>query len=230
MKRNIVIATVAAAALIGGGTVAAYASGDDSAPAQRQSHERVADDRDDNADDAAEDRADDRDDDTADDRDDDAAEAGAQARTAKVTAAEAIAAALKHTPGTAVAADLDDDGSNVWEVNVVKGDGAEYDVRVAADDGKVLGAQRDDDDDDNDGREDLAALKGSGVDAREAARAAAAKGTVTDVDLDDDGPAAWSVETTKGEWKVDLKTGKVTQDHDDHDDQDGQDDRDGADD
>ncbi|MEU6306309.1 PepSY domain-containing protein, partial [Streptomyces chartreusis] len=111
------------------------------------------------------------------------------------------------------AADLDDDGSRAWEVSVVKGDGTEHDVRVSASDGKVLGAHRDDDDDD--AREDLAALKGADVDAREAAVAAAAKGTVTDVDLDDDGPAAWSVETTKGEWKVDLGTGKVTQDLDD---------------
>ena len=229
MKRNIVIATVAAAALIGGGTVAAYASGDDdSAPTQRQSGVRVTDDRADSAEDATEDKADkaDKADDAADDRADDATEARDQARTVKVTAADAIAAAPKHTPGTAVAADLDDDRSNVWEVNVVKGDGTDYDVRVSADNGKVLGAQRDDEDH-NDGREDLAALKGASVDAREAAEAAAANGTVTDVDLDDDGPAAWSVETTKGEWKVDLKTGKVTEDQDDRN---GQDDRDGDDD
>ncbi|MDC0771047.1 PepSY domain-containing protein [Streptomyces sp. HD] len=219
MKRNIVIATVAAAALIGGGTVAAYAvGGDESAPTQPQSNVRVADDRDDTAQDAAEDAADARDDDTVEVRE--------AAGTAKVTAADAIAAALKHTPGTAVSADLEDDGSGAWEVNVVKGDGTDYDVRVSADNGKVLGAQRDADDD-NDGREDLAALKGASIDAHEAARAAAANGTVTDVDLDDDAPAAWSVETTKGEWKVDLKTGKVTQDHDDRD---GQDDRDGDDD
>lgn len=215
MKRNIVIATVAAAALIGGGTVAAYAAAgdDDGAATQRQSSVRIADDRDESAEDAAEDRADDRDDKRDDDRDDDSVEVRSDAG-AKVTAADAIAAALKHTPGTAVGADLDDDGSRAWEVSVVKGDGTEHDVRVSANDGKVLGAHRDDDDDD-DAREDLAALKGADVDAREAAVAAAAKGTVTDVDLDDDGPAAWSVETTKGEWKVDLKTGKVTQDLDD---------------
>ncbi|MER5938990.1 PepSY domain-containing protein [Streptomyces sp. NPDC001928] len=206
MKRNIVIATVAAAALIGGGTVAAYAAGgDDSAPTQRQSSVKVADDRDDSADD------------TAGDRDDDVTEIRTNAATAKVTAADAIAAALKHTPGTAVAADLDDDGVDGWEVSVVKGDGTEHDVKVSASDGKVLGDRRDDDDDDDDARGDLAALKGATVDAREAAAAVAAKGTVTDVDLDDDGPAAWSVDTTKGEWKVDLKTGKVTQDHDDRD-------------
>ncbi|MFE7440438.1 PepSY domain-containing protein [Streptomyces chartreusis] len=211
MKRNIVIATVAAAALIGGGTVAAYAAAgdDDGAATQRQSSVRISDDRDDSADDAAKDRADDRDD----KRDDDSVEVRSDAAGAKVTAADAIAAALKHTPGTAVGADLDDDGSRAWEVSVVKGDGTEHDVRVSASDGKVLGAHRDDDDDD--AREDLAALKGADVDAREAAVAAAAKGTVTDVDLDDDGPAAWSVETTKGEWKVDLGTGKVTQDLDD---------------
>ncbi|MGW4168010.1 PepSY domain-containing protein [Streptomyces chartreusis] len=211
MKRNIVIATVAAAALIGGGTVAAYAAAgdDDGAATQRQSSVRITGDRDDSAEDAAEDRADDRDD----KRDDDSVEVRADAAGAKVTAADAIAAALKHTPGTAVGADLDDDGSRAWEVSVVKGDGTEHDVRVSASDGKVLGAHRDDDDDD--AREDLAALKGADVDAREAAVAAAAKGIVTDVDLDDDGPAAWSVETTKGEWKVDLGTGKVTQDLDD---------------
>ncbi|MEU8750696.1 PepSY domain-containing protein [Streptomyces chartreusis] len=207
MKRNIVIATVAAAALIGGGTVAAYAAAgdDDGAATQRQSSVRIADDRDDSAEDAAEDRAD--------DRDDDSVEVRSDAAGAKVTAADAIAAALKHTPGTAVGADLDDDSSRAWEVSVVKADGTDHDVRVSASDGKVLGAHRDDDDDD--AREDLAALKGADVDAREAALAAAAKGTVTDVDLDDDGPAAWSVETTKGEWKVDLRTGKVTQDLDD---------------
>ncbi|MCL8015578.1 PepSY domain-containing protein [Streptomyces sp. AS02] len=217
MKRNIVIATVAAAALIGGGTVAAYAvGGDESAPTQRQSSVRLTDDRDDNAEDAAKD--------AADARDDDAVEVREAAGTTKVTAADAIVAALKHTPGTAVSADLDDDGSNAWEVNVVNGDGADYDVRVSADNGKVLGAHRDNDDD-NDGQEDIAALKGTTVDAREAAEAAAAKGTVTDVDLDDDGPAAWSVETTKGEYKVDLKTGKVTQvQDDDHDDTSGDDD------
>ncbi|GHG97740.1 PepSY domain-containing protein [Streptomyces lanatus] len=199
MKRNIVIATVAAAALIGGGTVAAYASGDDDGTAkQRQSGVQVAEDRD----------ADDRD---ADDRDDDTIEVRSYASAAKVTAADAIAVALKHTPGTAVSADLDDDRSGVWEVSVIKGDGSDHDVRISASDGKVLGDRRDDDDDD--AREDLAALKGASVDAREAA--GAVKGVVTEVDLDDDGPAAWKVETTKGEWKVDVRTGKVTQDLDD---------------
>lgn len=193
MKRNIVIATLTAAALATGGTVAAFAAGDDDGTAtQRRTSTgaQVVSERDDDVD-----------------------------RTAvgdgKVTAAEAIAAALKHTPGTVVSADLDDAGT--WDVDVVKSDGAEYSVDVSSDTGKVLGAHRDDDDDD---RDELAALKGTSVDAREAALAAAAKGTVTEAGVDDDGAVAWDVETTKGEWKVDLQTGKVSQDRDDRDDHD----------
>lgn len=209
MKRNLVIATLTAAALATGGTVAAFAAGDDDATAtQRQTTTSVQ-------------QATDRDDDSADDRDDDATD---DDRTAApkggVTAADAITAALKHTPGTALSADLDDDGADAWEVTVVKGDGSEYDVRIAPDSGKVLGAQRDtDDDNDADDRAELAAAKGARTDAREAALAAAAKGTVTEIGLDDDkGGVAWGVDTVKdgkqGEWKVALDSGRVTQDRD----------------
>jgi hypothetical protein len=63
------------------------------------------------------------------------------------------------------------------------------------------------------------------VTAAQAAEAAAAKGTVTDVDLDDDGRAkGWDVSTGSGrddrDWRVDLKTGKVTADSDDDSDDD----------
>ena len=202
MKRNLVIATLTAAALATGGTVAAFAAGDDEATAtQRQASTSAqpAADRD------------------ADDRDDDSDDRTA-APSGSVTAADAIAAALKHTPGIAVSADLEDDGADAWEVTVVKGDGSEYDVRIAPDSGKVLGAQRDTDDDhDADDRAELTAVKGARTDAREAALAAAAKGTVTEVGLDDDkGGLAWGVETVKdgkqGEWKVALDSGRVTQD------------------
>ncbi|WP_406169647.1 PepSY domain-containing protein [Streptomyces canus] len=211
MKRNIVIATLTAAALATGGTVAAFAAGGDEATAtQRQTNTsaQAAADRDDA-------------DDSADDRDDDATEDRTAVRGADVTAAEAIAAALKHTPGTAVSADLDDDGADAWKVSVVKGDGTEYDVRIAPDSGKVLGAQRDtDDDNDGDDRAELATVKGAETDAREAALAAAHEGTVTEVGIDDDnGTVAWSAETVKGnshgEWNVALDTGEVTQDRDD---------------
>ncbi|MEU9911277.1 PepSY domain-containing protein [Streptomyces sp. NPDC051001] len=214
MKRNIVIATLTAAALVTGGTVAAFAAGDDDTTAQRQASAgaQVIADRDD-ADDVN-----DRDD--ADDAKDDDRTATADG---DVTAAEAIAAALKHTPGTAVSADVDDDGADAgtWDVDVVKGDGAEYSVKVAPDSGKVLGAHRDtDDDNDSEDRAELAALKGAEFDAREIAKAAAAKGTVTEVGVDDDnGTVAWSVETVKNnvtsDWKGALDTGKLTQDQDD---------------
>jgi len=135
-----------------------------------------------------------------------------------VTAADAVAAALKHTPGTVASVDLDDDGAGVWDVDVIKGDGTEYSVTIAPDTGKVVGAHKDNDDDnDADDRAEVAALKGAKTDAREAALAAAAKGTVTEVSLDDDDDSravVWSVDTTKGEWKVDLGTGKVTTDRD----------------
>lgn len=212
MKRNIVIATLTAAALVTGGTVAAFAAGDDDTTAQRQASAgaQVIADRDD-----ADDVNDRNDDDANDDR--------TATADGDVSAAEAIAAALKHTPGTAVSADVDDDGADAgtWDVDVVKGDGAEYSVKVAPDTGKVLGAHRDtDDDNDSEDRAELAALKGAEFDAREITQAAAAKGTVTEVGVDDDnGTVAWSVETVKNkvtsDWKGALDTGKLTQDQDD---------------
>ncbi|WP_369035616.1 MULTISPECIES: PepSY domain-containing protein [Streptomyces] len=183
-KRNIVIATLTAAALAGG-TVAAFAAGDDE-PAAANVHV-VPEDR------------------TA-------------VRSGGVTAAEAIAAALRHTPGTVVSAELDDDGGDAgtWGVDVVAGDDAEYGVEVSAE-GKVLGAQRDtEEESDSEDRAELAALKGAKFDARDAALAAAAKGTVTEVGGDDDenGAVVWGVETVKdgvtSEWAVALNTGKIT--------------------
>ncbi|WP_121749244.1 PepSY domain-containing protein [Streptomyces sp. E2N166] len=228
MKRNIVIAVVTAAALIGGGTATALATtGDDDPGTTRQTDVRASDDdgtRDDDADDA-DDRGD------SPDRDDD------RVSSAKVTAADAIASALKKTPGTAVSAELDDeDGDDdgeraAWEVDVLAGDGTWHSVRIDPADGKVLGSETDDEDDTDEVR---AALKGSSVDAAEAAKAAAGHGTVTSVELDDDGhygdgKAAWEVETRssgKGErdWRVDLKTGKVTADRSHGSESDGSDD------
>ncbi|MFE0819726.1 PepSY domain-containing protein [Streptomyces sp. NPDC058794] len=240
MKRNIVIAVVTAAALIGCGTATALATaGDDDPGTARQSDVR---DRDDDAkgaaDDDADDRGDSRDRDQDDDGDDDRDDA-ARASSAKVTAAEAVAAALKEAPGTAVSAELDDeDGDDgdgreraVWEVDVLGGDGTWHSVRIDPGSGKVLGSETDDEDDTDEVR---AALKGASVDAAEAAEAAAGRGTVTSVELDEDGyhgdgKAAWEVETAssgKGEqdWRVDLRTGKVTADRSHHSDSDDADD------
>lgn len=202
MKRNIVIAVVTAAALVGGGTATALAvAGDDD---DTTSVTRTDDDRDDA-------REDDRDD----DRD------GAPAPAAgKVTAAEAIAAALDHTPGTAVSAELDD-GS--WEIDVLAEGDAWHTVRIAPDSGKVLGAQQDDEDD---AAEVRAALKNAKVTAEQAAKTAESKGTVVSVDLDDDGDdRAWETETRASggderDWKVDLRSATVTADRDDDSDDD----------
>ncbi|MEU9706649.1 PepSY domain-containing protein [Streptomyces sp. NPDC047981] len=179
MKRIIVIATVAAVAVAGGGTAIAL------------------------ADDAGDHRSE-----------------RAAARDAKVTAVQAIDAALKAQPGTAVSADLDDDRS--WEVDVLGTGTTSYTVHVDAGTGKVLGKETDKDDD---GRDDDAderrALKGASVDARQAAEAASAKGAVTSLSLDDDDrTAGWDVETVNGDWRVDLRTAAVTADDDRDDDRD----------
>ncbi|MBJ6643765.1 peptidase propeptide and YpeB domain protein [Streptomyces sp. BSE7F] len=201
MKRNIVIAVVTAAALVGGGTATALAvAGDDD---DTTSVTRTDDDRDDRG----EDRSDDRNGD-----DDDGA---VRAAAGGVTAAEAVTAALKHTPGTAVSAELDD-GS--WEVDVLAEGDTWHTVRISPDSGKVLGAQKDDEDD---AAEVRAALKGASVTAEDAAKAAAAKGTVVSVDLDDDGDdRGWEAETRASggderDWRVGLTTASVTADRDD---------------
>ncbi|MFF7737848.1 PepSY domain-containing protein [Streptomyces sp. NPDC007984] len=215
MKRNIVIAAVTAAALIGGGTATALAtSGDDRAPERQAATTQLSNDDD----------RDDRDDDR--DRDDDARKAA----SADVTASEAIASALKHTSGTVVSAELDDEddgGKVVWTVDVLAGDNTWRSVSVDPASGKVLGSHADDEDDTAQVR---AALKGSSVTAEEAAKAAAAKGVVTSVDLDEDGKdKSWEAETRKSggaeqDWKIDLASGKVTADRaDDQDDADDQD-------
>ncbi|MFE7765735.1 PepSY domain-containing protein [Streptomyces sp. NPDC057438] len=232
MKRNIVIATITAVALIGGGTATAIAvAGDDEAPAKKTvsvSNDDRDNDRDDasNSDDTAQERAEDRaEDQDARDTDQDAedkAENAAEAKAGQVTAADAITTALKHKAGTAVSADLDDEGTNlVWDVDVLTGGDKWFSVQVDPRTGKVLGSHADRDDDGDDAaetRQIRAALKGGSVTAAEAAEAAAAKGTVTSVDLDEESTdRAWEVDTTAADgtgsdWRVALDSGKVTAD------------------
>lgn len=216
MKRNIVIAAVTAAALIGGGTATALATtGDDQGSARQAADTRLSDDGRDDQDGA----------DARDDRDDDAA----RAAFADVTASEAIASALKHTPGTVASAELDDEDDSdkvIWKVDVLSGDNSWHSVRIDPSNGKVLGSETGDEDDTAQVR---ATLKGSSVTAGEAAKAAAGKGTVTSVDLDEDGKnKSWEAETRKSggaeqDWKIALDTGKVTADHSDDQDDDSDD-------
>ncbi|MET7940590.1 PepSY domain-containing protein [Streptomyces sp. NPDC005302] len=214
MKRNIVIATVAAAALIAGGTATSLAvtGGGTAAPATRASGQPGADDR----------------------RDDRTVDGTNLAGGKAVTAQDAIGRALEHTPGTAVGAELDDEnGSVVWEVEIIGGDGTWHEVRVSPAAGTVLGSRTGHEDD---AARVRAALDGTSVSAAEAARAAAAKGRVTEIDVDEDsGTPAWKVETltsdgVEQEWRVGLDTARVTADHRSHDGADDRADHDSADD
>ncbi|MFF2386908.1 PepSY domain-containing protein [Streptomyces sp. NPDC058108] len=162
MKRNIVIAAVAAAALIGGGTATALAVTDDGTERVTRSPARTADDDgaghvrhggDTRTDDRTRTDAPARTDDHPhpDDRTrtgrhtagpDDHGDDAARLRSARVTAAGALATALRHTPGTAASADLDDDRSApVWEVEILSNGGTWYEVRVDAGDGKVVSSR-----------------------------------------------------------------------------------------
>ncbi|MFF2184186.1 PepSY domain-containing protein [Streptomyces sp. NPDC058155] len=245
MKRNLVIASITAAALISGGTYTAVAmgatdTGADAAPKTVSSASLVNDDDRDDRDDRNEpndDRDDNgRDDDTNGNGKDDTSAAGS-----KLTAAQAAAAALKQHPGKVESVDLDDDDDDDdrssagrhWEVDIIGQDGKWYDLRVDASTGAVR-ADNDDHDDDDD-RQERDAVRGAQVDARGAAAAALKKhpGAVTSIDSDDDDRKAdhWEV-TVRGddgrthEVTVDMSSGKVAADRNDSDDRDDGDDDD----
>ncbi|MEU5370721.1 PepSY domain-containing protein [Streptomyces sp. NPDC005951] len=239
MKRNVTIAAITAAVLIGGTTAATVAFADSDGDRDRTSTRSagtvsLAYDRDDRRDDASDDRSDDR--------------APAAAKSAGISLDQAVAAALKSVPGTVTGAELDRDDDDhdsraVWELDVRGSDKKWHDVTVDAGNGKVLKTRVDD----NDDRDDHAP-RSSAVTLNEAAAAAlkTAPGTITSIDLDDDDDddngsrsnvLRWDVDVAgkdgkQHELRVDAKTGKVTVDRDDDgDDRDDQgDDRDGDDD
>ncbi|MFJ6981753.1 MULTISPECIES: PepSY domain-containing protein [unclassified Streptomyces] len=238
MKRKIAIAAVATSLVLGGGAAVAFADDDGRDDTKNTARDVTTDVR------AAA----------------PAADGSAQvtaAAGAKLTAAEAIAKALEAQPGTAVSADLDtdadrdddgDDRHRGWEVDILGKGSTSYQVVLDPSSGRVLDTRTDRSDDD--ARQDRALLKGADVTAAEAAKAGAAKGVVTSVDLDDDGKGAWDVETDgdtakERDWNVDLASGAVTADRTDDnaratgakttdddrdDDADDRDDRDGDDD
>ncbi|KUH38788.1 MULTISPECIES: PepSY domain-containing protein [Streptomyces] len=218
MKRNLVIATLTAAALVGGGTYTAVAAATgDATPSLRTAAAVVDDHVGDGADDADEDRAEDRadrDDDAADGKADDKADDKADGETddeadrdgdrvapaGPVTAAQAIAAALKSTPGVVASVEPADDGTH-WDVEVLGKDDREHDLRVDAAKATVtpdddrFDDRSDDRGDRDDDRAERAALRSAGVNAAQAtaeALRAYAGATVTGVDFDDDG--TWDIE------------------------------------
>ncbi|MFJ3495253.1 PepSY domain-containing protein [Streptomyces sp. NPDC086091] len=216
MKRRIAIAAVATSLVLGGGAAVAFADGDGRDDTKNTARDVTADVR------AAAPAAD------GSAQSGTASEArGTTAAAAKLTAAEAIAKALEAQPGTAVSADLDtaadrdddgDDRHRGWEVDILGKGSTSYQVVLDPSSGRVLDTRTDRSDDD--ARQDRALLKGADVTAAEAAKAGAAKGTVTSVDLDDDGKGTWDVETDgdtakERDWNVDLASGAVTADRTD---------------
>ncbi|MDX2919291.1 MULTISPECIES: PepSY domain-containing protein [Streptomyces] len=234
MKRNVTIAAITAAVLIGGTTAATVAFADSDGDRDRTSTRSAS-----TVSLADSDATDDRTDDASDDRSDDRAPAAAKG--ARISLDEAVAAALKSVPGTVTEAELDEDdddhdGRAVWELDVRGSDKKWHDVTVDAGNGKVLKTRGDDNDD-----RDRHAPRSSAVTLNEAAAAAlkTAPGAVTSIDLDDDGDddsgsrsdvLRWDVDIAgkdgkQHELRVDARTGKVTVDRDD--DNDRADDRNG---
>ncbi|MYV53778.1 PepSY domain-containing protein [Streptomyces sp. SID3212] len=224
MKRNLVIAAVTAAALVGGGTFTAVAVGgegrdDDGGTARTAPPSPV----------------------TVPGVTDPSADDRSGTTPTAVTASEAAAAALRKYPGAVSSVDRDDDRGSVWEVEVLGVDGRWREVRIDAagtvrpDDRRDDG-RHDDGDDDRENRDERAALRAATVDAQEAAAAALASvpGTVTSVDLDDDFASAWDVgvrgkDGRTHELTVHTKSGQVapartTDDRHDRDDDDRHDD------
>ncbi|MFJ7051679.1 PepSY domain-containing protein [Streptomyces albidoflavus] len=216
MKRNAVIAALTAVAVIGGGAAAVAVSSGDDAPATASPADRVSlvsgqestapadrdDDRDDQRDDKDDDR-DDRRDDAKDDQDDQRGDKGAAADPGNVTVAQAVAAALNHTSGTVLSADLDDDGDRRWEVEVATGGSTVHEIEVDSTTGKVVRTETDRDEDD--AAAELKAVQGAKVSARDAA--AAVDGAVTSVEFDD---GRWEVEVGEADWTVPLDTPRAS--------------------
>ncbi|MFJ4838980.1 PepSY domain-containing protein [Streptomyces sp. NPDC088746] len=210
MKRNIAIATLTAAVLVGGGLVTTVAFADSDSGG-----------KDDRA--ATADRA---------------SGVSGEQKAGRTTVGEAAGAALKAVPGSVTGAELDDDDDSdrtVWELDVYGSDKVWYDVSVDAANGKVLSDREDEDNDDRDRHAPRSAAVS--LDAAVKAALGAQPGTVTSVDLDDDdddgkrGALRWDVEVAGKDGKqhelhVDAKSGKVTVDQDDDNDNDGDDDGD----
>ncbi|MFG2288545.1 PepSY domain-containing protein [Streptomyces sp. NPDC048595] len=222
MKRHLVIATAAAAALVAGGTVTAVAVSGDSGPGSARSGAQTSA------------QAAERSSIQVRDADDHGQEEVREAGAAKVTAPEAAAAALKAVPGTVAGLDLDTDRPGlVWDADVLGKDGTWHELTLDAGTARVLNQHVEHGDDDDHARAE-AALKGARTDAAAAARAAASHGTVTSVELDGDhrAKAVWEVETVTKDGKehkllVDPQSGKLSAApaHDaDDDDNDGADD------
>ncbi|MEU1216467.1 PepSY domain-containing protein [Streptomyces sp. NPDC005791] len=220
MKRNIAVATLTAAVLVGGG-LAATAAFADSGSSGTDERTAVAD------------RAV-----VADRAAGNTVEHKTGPKAERLTVDEAVGAALKAVPGTVTEAELDEDDDDrdraVWELDVYGSDKVWHDVTVDARNGTVLSDREDDGNDDRDRHAPRSAAVS--LDAAVKAALGAQPGTVTSVDLDDDdddngkaGAPRWDVDVAgkdgkEHELRVDAGSGKVTVDQED--DNDGDDDND----
>lgn len=69
----------------------------------------------------------------------------------QLTEAQAIEIALQNVPGEVQEIELEkEDGVMIYEIEVVKADGQEFEIEIAADSGTVLEVEAEDDDDDDD--------------------------------------------------------------------------------
>ncbi|MFJ1744969.1 PepSY domain-containing protein [Streptomyces sp. NPDC088116] len=254
MKRNLVIAAITAAALIGGGTAVAVsgAGGQDGAGAEASATLPQLPSQSGSSDDSmtvsptAPGPTDDTDDsDDADDSDGSGVSGGSGSGSGSqddsgpvqnrkgLSASEAAAAALAEYPGAVASVERDDDRADRWEVDLLGKDNRWRDLRVDAATGSVSVDRDDDGDDDAGDGDERAALRAATVDAQKAASAALASvpGAVTSIEIDDDLTNRWEVEVrgTDGrshELNVNAKTGKVTAGSDDDGDDSGDDDGD----
>ncbi|MEV6425433.1 PepSY domain-containing protein [Streptomyces sp. NPDC051662] len=236
MKRNLAIAAITMAALIGGGTYTAVAMGDDDGRGTGTATlptpvAKLGTMSDDSGNDILDDSGNDGKDDGKDDRAPVKRQPAAGSGTG-LTASEAAAAALKEYPGAVASVERDDDGDRHWEVDLFGKDNRWHELRVDAANGAVR-VDRDDDGDDDDHGDDRAALRAASLDVQRATAAALASvpGAVTSAEIDDDHNGRWEIDVRgedgrTHEMTVHAKTGKVTVDRDDDSwNDDGRDDR-----
>ncbi|MBO0601205.1 PepSY domain-containing protein [Sporosarcina sp. E16_3] len=148
-----------------------------------------------------------------------------------VTMDEAKAIAVKSVGGTVTGIELDREASgDIYEVEV-KSKGFEYDLDIDAKTGKILRTDKDDNDDDdfdNDDSDDkVIVADGKFITEKAAVEIALkqAKGTVTEVKLDeDDGRVVYEIEIQDGKYDydfdIDAISGKVLKFEKDLDDND----------
>jgi uncharacterized membrane protein YkoI len=136
-----------------------------------------------------------------------------------LTVEEAKAIAVKSVGGNVTGLELDRERSgDIYEVEV-KSDGVEYDLDIDAKTGKVLRTDKDDSDDDDwddIDQDDVVAFDGKFISEKAATAIAMkkAKGTVSEIELDDeDGRVIYEIEIKDGayeyEFDIDAISGEV---------------------